>query len=88
MDAIWAMGSLIELCLLASLAGQNPLISEAKEVWAQMKQAVAALEPPDPFPIESTERQLRRYVGWWTTANGFFPGRSDLAAEAASLLGQ
>ena len=88
MDAIWAMGSLLELYLLAPLAGQNQHSSEAKEAWAQMKQAVAALKQPDPFPIESTERQLRRYVGWWTTANGFFPGRSDLAAKAASLLGQ
>jgi len=87
MDAIWAMGSLLELYLLAPLARQNPHTSEAKEVWAQMKQAVGALEQPDPFPIESTERQLRRYVGWWTTANGFFPGRSDLGAEASSLLG-
>jgi len=86
-DAIWALGSLLELYLLAPVAGQCSHASEATEAWAGMKRAVAALEQPDTFPIESTERQLRRYVNWWTTANGFFPGRSDLAPDAASLLG-
>jgi uncharacterized protein YunC (DUF1805 family) len=87
MDVIWALGSLLELYLLAPLAGQNPHTEEAKAVWAEMRQAVAAMDQPDAFPLESTQRQLRRYVSWWSTANGFFPGRSDLAAEAASLLG-
>jgi CHAT domain len=84
--AIWALGSLLELYLLAPFAGQSSRMDEARAAWAEMRHAVAALQPPDPFPIESTERQLRRYAGWWTTANGFFPGQSDLAGEAASLL--
>jgi hypothetical protein len=40
----------------------------------------------DSFPLESTARQLRRYVDWWTSANGFFPGASDLSAQAQALL--
>jgi hypothetical protein len=88
MDAIWALGSLLELHLLAPLAGLPSQTGEAQAAWAQMRAAVAALERPDPFPIESTRRQLRRYVQWWTTANGFFPGAPDLAAEAAALLAQ
>jgi hypothetical protein len=84
--AYWAHGSLVELFLLAPLAGQS----------AQETAAVAALEAlrksvevtgVEPFPLESTERQLRRYVSWWTTANGFFPKGQDLADRAARLLG-
>ena len=51
-----------------------------------MKALVHRQTDGDTFPLESTERQLRRYVQWWTTANGFFPGTSDLAGDAASLL--
>lgn len=87
-DVIWALGSLLELYLLAPLASQPPRTRETEAVWAQMKQAVGAQQEVDTFPIESTERQLRRYVVWWTTENGFFPGRADLATEAASLLKQ
>jgi hypothetical protein len=87
-DAIWALGSLLELHLLAPLAGLPSQVGEARAAWAEMRAAVAVLERPDPFPIESTRRQLRRYVEWWTTANGFFPGAPDLAAEAAALLAQ
>lgn len=38
------------------------------------------------FPIDSTCRQLRRYVDWWTSENGFFGSSEDLAAEAGELL--
>ena len=51
-----------------------------------MKARVVAEAGGNTFPLESTERQLRRYVDWWTAANGFFPGTSDLAAEAGNLL--
>jgi CHAT domain len=85
-DAIWALGSLAELYLLAPLAGQRPPAGSAKEALTEMKARVVTEAGGNRFPIESTERQFRRYVDWWTAANGFFPGTSDLAAEAGSLL--
>jgi hypothetical protein len=85
-DIIWALGSLAELYLLAPLAGQSPPAGLAKKVLAEMKARAMAEPGADTFPLESTERQLGRYVHWWTTANGFFPGTSDLAAEAETLL--
>jgi len=30
----------------------------------------------DPLAIESTARQLARYLTWWTSENGFFGGGS------------
>ena len=83
---IWALGSLVELYLLAPLAGQTPLARAAGNALVDMQALVHRQPDGDTFPIESTERQLRRYVQWWTTANGFFPGTSDLAGDAASLL--
>jgi hypothetical protein len=85
-DGIWALGSLAELYLLAPLAGQTLPAGSAKKALAEMKARAVAEAGGDTFPLESTERQLRRYVDWWTAANGFFPGTSDLAAEAGSLL--
>jgi hypothetical protein len=83
---IWALGSLVELYLLAPLAGQTPPALAASSALAEMKALVQGQTDGDTFPLESTERQLRRYVQWWTTANGFFPGTSDLASNALSLL--
>ena len=83
---IWALGSLVELYLLAPLAGQTPPDLAAGNALAEMKALVRGQTDGDTFPLESTERQLRRYVQWWTTANGFFPDTSDLAGAAASLL--
>ena len=85
-DLIWPLGSLLELYLLAEVAGEPSRAGEAKAIWLTMRQKVAAMERPDPFLLESTERQLRRYIQWWTTANGFFPGRSDLSAAATGVL--
>lgn len=85
-DAIWAFGSLAELYLLAPLAGQSLRPDAAKNTLAQMKALVLAQPGGDTFPLESTVRQFRRYVDWWTSANGFFPGRSDLAAETGTLV--
>jgi hypothetical protein len=39
-----------------------------------------------PFAIETTIRQLDRYRTWWTSANGFFPGTSDLSSGAGDLV--
>lgn len=79
----WAYGSLAELYLLAPLAAQVVAADAADRALATMKQRVPA---GDTFPLESTERQLRRYTSWWTAKNGFFPGRPDLAGEAERLI--
>jgi hypothetical protein len=84
-EVIWALGSTAELYLLAPLAGESTPADAARDALVEMKKRVGALEDKDTFPLESTERQFRRYVNWWTTANGFFPGRSDLATEAGKL---
>ena len=83
---IWALGSLIELYLVAPLAGQSPPVDAARNALAEMKALVREQPGGDTFPLESTERQLRRYVNWWTAANGFFPATTDLASEAERLL--
>lgn len=85
-DVIWAFGSLAELYLLAPLAGQSLPADTAKNALAQMKALVLAQPGGDTFPLESTKLQFRRYIDWWTSANGFLPGRSDLAAEAGTLI--
>jgi len=85
-EVIWALGSLAELYLLAPLAGQSLPPDAAKNTLAQMKMRVLAQPGGDAFPLESTARQLRRYADWWTSANGFFSGRPDFAAEAKTLL--
>jgi hypothetical protein len=85
-EVIWALGSLVELYLLAPLAGQALPVDATKHAVSRMKALVLAQPGGDTFPLESTARQFRRYVGWWTSANGFFPGRADLAAEAGALV--
>ncbi len=80
----WACGTVAELCLLAPLAGKGSKIEEGIETLELMKKRVP---PDDPFPIEATRRQLRRYTKWWTRANGFFKDRdSDLKEDAETLL--
>lgn len=85
-QAIWALGSLAEARLLAPLAGESPPADSAANALAEMKALVEAQPDSDTFPLESTARQLRRYIDWWTTANGFFPGAADLAAGARALV--
>lgn len=81
----WAQGSLLELHLLAPLAAQPFGEDAASATLAQLKERVASCAS-DRFPLESTERQLRRYTSWWTNANGFFPRRADLSREAERLI--
>ena len=81
---LWAPGSLAELYLLAPIAGQESRLDDAR---AQLVALVdRAKEYDDPFPIESTERQLKRYVDWWTSENGYFDGAGDLKQDALELL--
>src|SRR5262249_16131838 len=82
---IWALGSLIEIYLHASFAGQNPHLDLARKALVEMKER-AYKARGDTFPLESTGRQLRRYVHWWTNANGFFPNTFDLSAQAKEML--
>jgi CHAT domain len=85
-EEIWAHGSLAELHLLAPLAGQPRNLEIAMAAIATLKQRVQEGSPQDRFPLESTDCQLRRFKDWWTTENGFFPGRPDLAADAEILI--
>jgi hypothetical protein len=80
---IWACGSRAELHLLAPYAGQPRQLDEGVRA---IRDLVERMEPSDPFPLESTLRQLRRYTTWWTAANGYFPGTSDLAEDAQQLI--
>jgi hypothetical protein len=85
-NRIWALGSLAELSLLAPLAGRERQLGAAKEALVNMRASPAALAG-NPSPIDSTRRQLRRYMAWWTKANGFFASCSgDLAADAEELV--
>lgn len=77
----WARGSLAELYLLQTLAGQPDEPELAEKAVAEFH--ACASNQPD--AIESTTRQLRRYVTWWTSENGFFAG-SDLRGRADRLL--
>jgi hypothetical protein len=55
------------------------------DLWQRVKASPELF--PDFFPIDSTRRQLTRYVSWWTKGNGFFDVRdSDLADEAKELV--
>jgi hypothetical protein len=85
----WAAGSLIELGLLAAIAGQPSVAYDAKQHALTLVKRVAGSSKPDakpPFAITSTLRQLDRYCSWWTQANGFFAGPAgDLSGPAAEL---
>lgn len=89
-DRIWALGSLAELALLAPL---NPGLPNASNDAANALDKLREQEkkaPPNLFPdlsaIVSTRRQMRRYVTWWTKANGFFgEHEQDLSTEAEAL---
>ncbi|MDY7083956.1 MAG: CHAT domain-containing protein [Actinomycetota bacterium] len=88
-DDSWAPGSLAELLLLAPLAGRTRALDEAEEQLAELVARTRAQWPADdPFPVDSTIRQFGRYLRWWTTGHGYFPGYAggDLTADAARLL--
>jgi hypothetical protein len=86
---IWALGSIAELCLLASKLdvpfGPRPPLEKAREALQRLVE-LARQEPHMTYAIDSTWRQLRRYVHWWTHANGYFEGMGDLSAAASELL--
>jgi CHAT domain len=83
-EPYWAYGTLTELALLAPKAGRQRDLDCAKRNAEQLVQS--AKDAGEPFPIESTQRQINRYINWWTNANGFFPGNQDLREDARELL--
>lgn len=90
----WSCGTLIEVALLAPLAsgetGEDRTAPAAREfvrrVTLRRERGDGASVREAHDAIESTRRQLRRYVAWWTTGNGFFPQRQDLARAASHAL--
>jgi hypothetical protein len=88
-QVLWALGSIAELSLLHPLLAapdvSPPAPGAAREALDRLV-SLAEEEPQNRDVIDSTWRQLRRYVHWWTIDRGFFPGRpSDLASPAAEL---
>lgn len=82
---LWALGSLAELYLLAPLAGQGSRLDDAGRQLDELARRMYQVGPAR-FPVQSTKRQLERYVQWWTKENGYFGGSPDLAGEASQLL--
>ena len=82
-DTIWRLGSKAELHLLAPYAGEPQQVDDAKRALEEFTALIPAGKPEF---VESTARQLRRYMSWWTSDNGFFPDAQDLAADAEAVL--
>lgn len=80
----WCCGTLAELALIAPCVGRAQALDAAKTALTLL--ASRADAAGNGFAIESTRRQLRRYVQWWTNAHGYFPGRADLSSDAGELL--
>jgi len=83
--SFWPFGTLAECFLLAPIAGGARQLDAAATALIDLR-ARAKGHAQEQFGIETTRRQLNRYVVWWTNANGFFPGTSDLSKDAAELL--
>ena len=81
-EDLWALGSLAELYLLSPAAGLGLRLDDAVNAIEEKKRRVGQ----DGTKLDTTRRQLRRYVDWWTAANGYFPGSPDLAEPARQLL--
>jgi hypothetical protein len=83
----WALGTIAELQLLAPLAGRPSNLPAAREALVAMK-SLAEKEPgeKEAFAIQTTRRQIGRYIQWWTKANGFFANQPDVTEAAQDLL--
>jgi CHAT domain-containing protein len=80
----WTCGTLAECYLLAPIAGASSQI-EAAEAALNLLRERAKGNNDEQFAIGATRRQLNRYVTWWTNANKFFPGVTDLSKDARRL---
>jgi CHAT domain-containing protein/tetratricopeptide repeat protein len=84
---IWALGSLAELGLLARVSAHPVKSKVSARAALDQLIALATKEPQKQDALESTWRQLRRYVHWWTRAHGFFPSAEhDLNEPAQELV--
>jgi len=83
----WACGTLAETHLLAPVAGEPRQLDIAQRDLDDLRTR-AKDDKSEQFAIDSTRRQLNRYVTWWTNGNGFFPGRPDLSNDAKQLIGR
>jgi hypothetical protein len=81
----WACGTLAECYLLSPIADEPKQLDAAGDALELLRKR-AKDHRDEQFAIESTRRQLKRYVSWWTNANGFFPGRTDLSNDAIQLI--
>ena len=81
----WACGTLAEYHLLAPIARQ-PRELDAAAYALDLLRTRAKGDKSEQFAIDSTRRQLNRYVSWWTNENGFFPGVADLSTDAKQLV--
>jgi hypothetical protein len=83
-EAYWAYGTLTELALLAPKAGHQRDLDRAKQNATKL--VYSAKAAGETFPIQSTRRQINRYVHWWTNANGFFPAGKDLCEDSREIV--
>jgi CHAT domain len=79
----WGFVSFAELQLLAPVTGQERNLNAVRQALETFKERARESNSQD---IELTRRQFRRYVNWWTNANGFFPNRVDLADDVRQVL--
>lgn len=83
----WAFGSLAEAHLLGALTPEGFDTKAAQHALSELRRRAARSPKDQGFAVESTRRQLQRYVSWWTQENGYFPGlASDLSAQARELV--
>jgi len=80
----WACGTLAECHLLAPIAGA-PKQLEAATAALDLLCTRAKGDKSERFAIDSTRRQINRFLTWWTNENGFFPGVADLSNDAKQL---
>jgi hypothetical protein len=71
--------------LIAPYAGRSRDLEKAKAAASLL--VTRALSSGEDYAIGSTRRQIERYVRWWTSGHGYFPGGNDLSADAGELLG-
>jgi hypothetical protein len=83
----WACGTLAEAILLEVLTTEALDLAGSRTALTQLCERSATDGKDNGFAVQSTRRQLGRYMTWWTKNNGYFPGReSDIAAYAEALV--
>jgi hypothetical protein len=84
---LWALGSIAELCLLAPLTSNpEPAASDRAESAIRRLVELETANYKKHYAINSTWRQFRRYVNWWTVDHGFFSqDAKDMSQEASQL---